>query len=302
MADREASPEPRRPASRRRVPVAPAPPPATRPAPPQPVVDVPVRRRRLVVGLAAEAAAQAERRRGGLDPREPPRGPNRPTRAPTVPAGGGGADPGPVVGTCRCGHPAHARCAGACGRPTCGEHLRTRSTREASGGSTWSERQHTAYVFASSAGGATRCVWCREAAADAAVAALAPSTALPADVVARLGTLLRRPHEHPRGAWDSTVRAHGGPLAVARLLGPRLSQRRPAMEFDGRRRGEVLAGVSVFRDGRRRCEVVDATGLVWAVRAVDAGVVRRRQAWAWAPVPEERVAQLLPRLVELVDP
>lgn len=291
---------------RRRDPLA-APPAPSPVAPPVPVgpasppVEVPARRR-AVFGLAAEAAAQAERRRNGLDPREPPRVPRRRVVPPAVAARDGDAAPQPVVGVCPCGLPARARCADGCGRPTCGEHLLNGGSRLAAGGHR-SEREHTVYVRAFSGGATPRCAWCRAQAGDAAVAALGPVAPLPADAVERLRELARRPHDHPGDAWDASVRRLGGPAAVVRLLAPKLVQRRPTVEFDGRRRGEVLAGVAITRSGPRgACEVVDGAGGVWSVRTVDAGVVRRRQAWAWDRVPEERVAAVLGRIVELASP
>ena len=253
-------------------------------------------------GLAAEAAAQAERRRNGLDPREPARGPGRRAAPPAVAAGDDAASQ-PVVGTCPCGLPARARCADGCGRPICGEHLLNGGSRLAAGGGHRSEREHTVYVRAFSGGATPRCAWCRAQAGDAAVAALGPVAPLPADAVERLRELARRPHDHPGDAWDASVRRLGGAAAVVRLLAPGLAQHRPTVEFDGCRRGEVLAGVAITRSGGRgACEVVDGDGCVWAVRTVDAGVVRRRQAWAWDRVPEERVAAVLARIVELGSP
>ena len=159
------------------------------------------------------------------------------------------------------------------------------------------------YLRAFSAGSTPRCAWCRTRAAEAAVAMLVPAATLPSDVVERLRLLLRHPHDHPRGAWEATVRDYGGAAAVARLLGPRLCQRLATAEFEGRRKGEVLVGVAISRSGgRSACEVVDGAGSVWSVRAVDTGVVRRRQAWMWAAVPEERVARMLARIVELAAP
>lgn len=284
----ETAPEPRQPAPR----PVPAPPAESAPSPP-PAFEPP-RRRRVVAGLAAEAAAQVQRRSDGLDPREPPRRPAGGRPVPAAPV-----DAGPVVGTCGCGLPARARCADGCGRPVCGHHLLNGGSRLAAGVDQRSERERTAYVRAFSGGPSPRCTWCREAAGDAAVAALGPTAPLPADVLERLRALLARPHDHPRDAWDSTVRRHGGPAAVARLLAPRVARSGSVVEFGGRR-GEVLAGVSVGRsDGRSGCEVLDPHGSVWSVRVLGAGLVRRRPAWVWAPVPEERLAELLPRIVEL---
>ena len=255
------------------------------------------------MGLAAEAAAQAERRRKGLDPREPLRGQGRRTPPPVLASPLTAPAPQPVVGTCPCGLPARAFCADGCGRPTCGDHLLNGGSRLSSGGSHRSEREHTVYLRAFSAGATPRCAWCRTRAAEAAVAMLVPTATLPSDVVERLRLLLRHPHDHPRDAWDATVRDFGGAAAVVRLLGPRLGQRRAAVQFEGRRKGEVLVGVAVGRSGARSaCEVVDSAGCVWSVRAVDTGLVRRRQVWAWETVPEERVARMLGRIVELAAP
>lgn len=280
------------------LPAPPAPPPVgVGPAPPP--IDMPVRRRRIVVGLAAEAAEQAERRRNGMDVRGPPL-PARRRRAPAAPAGHhSGAGSEGVIGTCPCGLPARALCGAGCGRPTCEEHFGSGQSRLSAGAGQRSEREHTAYLRAFSAGATPRCAWCRAQAGEAAVAALRPAPALPADVVERLRELLRHPHDHPREAWDTTVRDHGGAAVVVRLLGPRLSGGQLNAEFRGRRRHELLAGVAITRAGwRGACEVVDGAGSVWSVRPVE-GVGRRRRAWTWEPVSETRVAMLLPRIVEL---
>ncbi|MGH9164506.1 MAG: hypothetical protein ACRDZW_03195, partial [Acidimicrobiales bacterium] len=72
-------------------------------------------------------------------------------------------------------------------------------------------------------------------------------------------------------------------------------------DFAGRKRGQVLTGVAVGRNGTHPSfEVVDAAGAVWTVRPFISRVTSRRQGWTWEPTEEERVVQLLPRLLELV--
>jgi hypothetical protein len=84
------------------------------------------------------------------------------------------------------------------------------------------------------------------------------------------------------------------------MLAPRLSQRKPSQEFEGRKRGEVLTGMSVGPPGTQGAyEVLDGAGGVWTVRPLGSGVMRKRRAWAWAPVTDDRVFRLLPRILEL---
>lgn len=290
-AERKASPPARRPLP---APIS------SPPAVPEP--DGETLRRRVVFGLAAEAEAQATRRRDGKDLREPPR--RGPSRLP-VPAGPAPARrPGAEVrlGTCRCGSSAYEACQAGCDRPTCAAHLLSRSSRLARPGPYRSEREHTAYLQGYRSSVAPMCAWCRESAAEAAVAALPPVAPLPADTVQRLTLLVRRPHDYPNDAWAETLRRHGGPAGVARLLAPRLLARRPSVSFEGRR-GEVLAGVSVGAfSASGTLQVVDRSGSVWAVQPLVTGLVRKRRAWSWEPAPEEGVARLLPRLLELASP
>lgn len=270
--------------------------------PTEPEVETSPRRRRAVFGAAAEAESQATRRRNGQDIREPPRPPRSRLPAPAGPPPARRPGTEVRVGTCRCGSAAYEACVAGCGRPTCGGHLMSRSSRLARPGPYRSEREHTAYVQGFRAGAGELCAWCREAAAEAAVAALPPVAPLPTDTVQRLAVLVRRPHDYPDGAWAETLRRHGGPAGVARLLAPRLLASRPSVSFEGRR-GEVLAGVSVGSfTGDGTLQVVDRAGSVWAVQPLVTGVVRKRRAWAWAPAPEAGVARLLPRLLELAAP
>lgn len=203
---------------------------------------------------------------------------------------------------CPCGLPAGLACTG-CGRPICGEHLLNKSSRLAWPGPYQSEREHTAYLRAFWADPAPLCTWCREAAGVAALAALPPVPPLPGGVIERLTVLLRHPHDYPGDVWEQTVQRHGGPDAVIRLLAARLPARKPAREFAGRRKGDVLAGVSIGGPGTQEAyEVVDAAGTVWTVRPLGPGVMRKRRAWVWERAPEARVAQLLPRILELAAP
>lgn len=272
------------PPDRRRsnLPAPPAAKPAPRPGPEHPAVRPPAapapRRRR--VGLAAEAEAHQARTQGGGNGHAP------------VPADL------PCVGTCRCGMPATAHCMDGCRQPACGEHLLNRASRLAWPGPYRSEREHTAYVRAFWAGVGARCAWCREAAGIEALAALPPVPPLPSEVVERLAVLLRSPHDYPSDAWDQTVRQHGGVSAVAGLLAGNVHRRRPEQAFGGRR-GEVLAGVSVGRPGTEALEVMDRSGVVWVVRPLGVGVVRKRRAFAWERAGDDHVARLLPHLVEL---
>ena len=255
-------------------------------------------------GLAAEAEAQAGRLRRGQDPR-PPSGTGR-NRLPAVPAQTlpsrrAGAEVA-RIGTCPCGLPASSVCVGGCGRPTCGDHLLHQTSRLGWPGPYHSEREHTAYLRGFWAGAAPMCAWCRERSAEAAVAALPAVAPLPADTVERLTELLRHPHDYPGDVWAQTVGQHGGPAGIARLLGPRLTARREAVSFEGRR-GEQLAGVSVGMPGTDgTLQVIDRAGAVWAVRPLVCGVVRKRRAWTWERAPEEGLARLLPRMLELAAP
>lgn len=249
----------------------------------------------MVVGLAAEAAAQAEQAgRGGTGGSA---GSNFMQAA--IPA----RQSGPTVvyhGTCACGLPASATCAGGCRKPVCGNHLLHRASRLGWPGPYRSEREHTAYLRGFWANSEPLCAWCREAAGTTALAALPPVAPLPAGALERLGWLLRHPHDYPTDAWEQTVRQNGGSAAVLRLLAPRLA-RKKAHEFEGRRRGEFLAGVSVggCTSVADSYEVIDRGGAVWMVRPLGTGVMRKRRAWTWERACDERVAQLLPRLVEL---
>ena len=265
--------------------------------PPEPVQGPPpARRRRVVVGLAAEAAAQAEQAgRGGA------RGVAGPTAGHAgVPARRAGQS---VVyqGTCPCGLPASTTCAGGCRRPVCGTHLLQRASRLGWPGPYRSEREHTAYLRGFWADAAPLCAWCREAAGATALATLPPVAPLPAGAVDRLAWLLRYPHDYPADAWEQTVRQNGGSAAVLRLLAPTVARRKVAQEFEGRRSGEFLAGVSIggCSGAEAAYEVLDRSGSVWTVRSVSAGMVRKRRVWSWERACEERVAQLLPRVVEL---
>lgn len=183
----------------------------------------------------------------------------------------------------------------------CGEHLLNRSSRLGWTGPYRSEREHTAYLRAFWADAAALCAWCREAAGSAALAALPPVAPLPSGVLERLTYLLLHPHDYPREVWDETVRRHGGPAGVLSLVAPRVAERRPAQEFDGRKKGDLLAGVSVGGCSGTQAtrEVLDRAGGVWTVRPLGTGVMRKRRAWAWEPVAQERVAQLLPRILEM---
>lgn len=266
--------------------------------PPEPVPGPPpARRRRVVVGLAAEAAAQAEQagRIGTGGAAGPTAG-----RA-GVPARRAGQS---IVcqGTCPCGLPASTTCAGGCRRPVCGTHLLHRASRLGWPGPYRSEREHTAYLRGFWADAAPLCAWCREAAGTTALAALPPVAPLPAGAVDRLAWLLRHPHDYPADAWEQTVRQNGGSAAVLRLLAPTVARRKVAQEFEGRRSGEFLAGVSIggCTGAEAAYEVLDTSGSVWTVRSISAGVVRKRRVWSWERAGEERVAQLLPRVVELV--
>ncbi|MGI8684221.1 MAG: hypothetical protein ACR2MO_03850 [Acidimicrobiales bacterium] len=270
--------------------------PAPRPEP-APVYQPPPRRRRAVFGLAAEAAAQAEARQGG---RPGTAGSSRQPARVGSPASRAGA---PVVrhGTCPCGLPASTACVAGCGRPVCGEHLLNRASRLGWSDPYRSEREHTAYLRAFWANAAPLCSWCREASATAALAAMAPVAPLPVGALECLAFLLRHPHDYPRDAWDQTVRQHGGQAAVLRLLAPRVCDRKLSQEFEGRKKGDFLAGVSVGGCSGRQTtyEVLDRSGAVWTVRPLESVLVRKRRAWAWEATAGERVAQLLPRIVEL---
>ncbi|MGH9283678.1 MAG: hypothetical protein ACRD0S_12175, partial [Acidimicrobiales bacterium] len=161
-----------------------------------------------------------------------------------------------------------------------------------------SEREHTAYLRGFWANGQPLCAWCRELAGTAAVATLPPVPPLAGDVVARLTTLLHRPHDYPPETWADTIRSHGGPARVAAVLAPRLLSRHRAQTFEGRRRGQSLSGVALGLPRRdAACDVVDRAGTVWSVRALSPGFSRRR-AWAWEPVPADRVAALLATMVD----
>ncbi|HET7488364.1 MAG TPA: hypothetical protein VFJ85_10580 [Acidimicrobiales bacterium] len=303
-AGREQSPGPRA-ARRPNLPAAPAATPATRPdgrparrvrrtdvpagpaAKPVPLADdrpvrpppAPAPRRRRV-GLAAEAEAHQGRLRGGAAA----------AAAPIVDA--------PSVGTCACGMPASSRCDDGCGRPACREHLLQRSSHLAWPGPYRSEREHTAYMRGFWAHPGARCAWCRQQAGVDAMAALPPVEPLPPGVVERLTVLLRSPHDYPSDAWEQTIRQHGGVTAVAELLAGGVHSRKPAQAFDGRK-GEVLAGVSVGSPGAEAFEVMDRLGVVWVVRPLGVGLVRKRKAWAWERAGDDEVARLLPRIVEL---
>lgn len=267
-----------------------------------------MRRRRVVVGLAAEAEAQAERARHGAGPGEAGAGRSGGDRvqAASLETRRNG-DPAPRAGSgvvrqgiCPCGLPASSRCTGGCDRPACGEHLLNRASRLSAPGPYRSEREHTAYLRAFWASAAPLCTWCREAAGAAALDALPPVAPLPGGVLERLTVLLRHPHDYPGDAWEQTVRQHGGPAAVVRLAAPCLLQRRPAKEFEGRNKGDFLTGVSVGGAGAQTTyELLDAGGAVWTVRPLGAGVRRKRRAWVWDRASEERVGQLLPRILEL---
>ncbi len=281
----------------------------------------PPRRRRVVVGLAAEAAAQAERARRATGrgddsvPNEDGAGSQRggsPDRERELAPAPGRSDSLPVPrtraevvrqGTCRCGSPATATCAGVCGNTICGEHLLNRASRLAWPGPYRSEREHTAYLHGFWANAGPLCTWCREAAGAGALAALSPVAPLPGGALERLAVLLRHPHDYPRGAWEETVHQHGGACAVVRSLARSLYLRKQAQHFEGRKNGDVLTGVSVGRPTTQATyELVDGAGAVWTVRPLGNGMMRKRRAWAWEPTPEERVAQLLPRIVELAAP
>lgn len=255
------------------------------------------------MGLAAEAAAaQAERTGNGSGPAHGRAGAASspavasPNGAPIRSEENGWAH----YGTCQCGLPATSTCGAGCGRPICSAHLLNRASRLAWPGPYRSEREHTAYLRGFWASSAPLCTWCREAAGESALAALAPVAALPDGLLDRLAALQRHPHDHPADAWPQTVQRYGGTAAVVRSLAPALATRRPAQEFEGRRRGDVLVGTPVGPVGIRGVyELVDAVGTVWTVRPLSSGLVRKRRAWAWERAPEERVAELLARIVEL---
>lgn len=199
---------------------------------------------------------------------------------------------------CRCGRSANATCAGGCGGPTCGEHLLSGSSHLAAPGPYESEREHTAYLRAYWAFAGPQCAWCREDAGRSAVALLPPVAPLPSEVLARLSLLLDHPHDYPSGEWDRTVRQHGGPARLLRLLAPRLWQLKEPQRFEGRRRGEVLVGVTVGVPGvAGTCDVVDADGGVWTARLLPESGRRRWRAWDWEPASAERVGRLLPHIV-----
>ncbi|MGH9151978.1 MAG: hypothetical protein ACRD03_06205 [Acidimicrobiales bacterium] len=163
-----------------------------------------------------------------------------------------------------------------------------------------SEREHTAYLRAFRASASPLCMWCREAAGVAALAALPPVAALPTGAIERLAVLLRHPHDYPSDSWEQTIRQQGGVTAVLQMIAPRLPQQKSPREFEGRKKGEVLIGVSLSRPGTDPTyEVIDGAGAVWTVRGSASRVMRKRQGWTWEPTPEERVAQLLPRILEL---
>ena len=207
------------------------------------------------------------------------------------------------MGTCPCGLAASTRCVSGCGRPICGEHLLNRASRLAWPGPYRSEREHTAYLRGFWASGAALCAWCREGAGAAALAALAPVAALPGGVLERLAVLLRHPHDYAGDEWERTVIQHGGPASVLHLVAPQLCRRKPMQEFGGRRKGEVLVGISVGSPGTQGIhEVMDDVGAVWSVRPLGTGVMRKRRAWSWERAPDDRVAQLLPRIVDLAAP
>lgn len=255
-------------------------------APVAPPPQLPARRRKVVVGLAAEAAAQAERAQRASE------GDNHGSHGQAVPA--------VAVGACRCGLPATTSCASGCGSPTCSQHLLNGASRLSWPGPYRSEREHTAYLRAFWASSQPLCTWCREGAGVAALAALLPVAPLPGDLLERLTVLLRYPHDYPGDCWAQTVQEQGGAAAVLRLLGPQLCRRRSPQEFDGRRKGDVLAGVSVGWAGTLGTyEVVDGGGTLWVVRPMSSLLVRNRRVWSWQRAPEERVDELLPRIVEL---
>jgi len=139
--------------------------------------------------------------------------------------------------------------------------------------------------------------------ATAALAAMEPVAPLPGGTLECLSFLLRHPHDYPRDAWEQTVRHHGGQAAVLRLVAPHVCERRSSQEFEGRRKGEFLAGVSVggCTGAQTTHEVLDRNGSVWTVRLLTGVLVRKRRAWAWKPTDGGRVAQLLPRIVELAS-
>lgn len=245
-------------------------------------------------GLAAEASAQAMARHGGASANGA-----APSRHAAPPAGG--SVPAVRSGTCPCGLPASGACIAGCGRPVCGDHLLNRSSRLGWNGPYRSEREHTAYLRAFWANHAPLCSWCRETAANGALAAMEPVAPLPAGVVECLAFLLRHPHDYPRDTWDEIVRRNGGTPAVLRLLAPRVCGRKSSQGFEGRRKGEFLSGVSVggCSGEQTTYEVLDGSGSVWTVRPLTGVLVRKRRAWSWEPTPADRVAQLLPRIVEL---
>lgn len=272
--------------------------------PPRPPPEPPARRRRVVAGLAAEAAAQAEQAQRARDGDQ-----ERPNELAGSPMSGASRNGGPparggtalvaVKGACRCGGPATSTCAAGCARPTCPEHLLAPATRLAWPGPYQSEREHTAYLRAFKSNPSPLCAWCREAAGVEALAALPPVPPLPGDVLQRLTVLLRHPHDYPKDAWHQTVRAHGGAAAVVRLLGPRVVPRRPAQELQGRTRRDVLVGVSVGGSATPgTSELLDHSGVVWTVRPLGKAPLRKHRAWVWERAADERVAQLLPGLLE----
>lgn len=274
--------------------------------PPRPPPEPPARRRRVVAGLAAEAAAQAEQAQRARAGDQKSLG--HPVAFSPSGAGGNGGPTAPggaalvaLRGTCQCGSPATSTCAAGCGRPTCPEHLLTPATLLAWPGPYQSEREHTAYLRAFKSNPSALCAWCREAAGVAALATLPPVPPLPDDVLQRLTVLARHPHDYPKDAWHQTVQAHGGAAAVVRLLGPRVVPRRPAQEFQGRTRRDFLLGVSVGGSatlGTSELELLDRAGVVWTVRPLGKAPLRKHRAWAWERASDERVAQLLPGLLE----
>lgn len=239
-----------------------------------------------MLGLAGTAATDAERaRRGQVS------GTGSDTRPPAL-HGSSNAH----AGNCGCAFHDLALCAGGCGRHTCGRH--TVSRLGPSGQR--SERERTAFLGAFWAGDRPMCSSCREASALAAVATLPPVAPLPENVVARLLVLLLHSHDYLPGEWDRTVREHGGSAAVVRLAAPLLSSSRTVQVFRGRRSGDVLTGLLIGCSGTTVKHVIDGLGEVWTVRPVTSGVLRKRRSWAWEHTAPEQVAQLLPRILELI--